>query len=205
VRGTALLLLAAIAGGTGCSDGDDEDTLQPLPIEGATDPAPSTSTPASVAVSTTGARATTTSAMAPIGDWDGARFDAGTIETLSRLGAYQTIGFDRYSFVDPVRGAVDAAGFDEEPVAAWWRTNPFTNVRVQLRTFVLDTDVEVLTLDAADRARACAEPPPTSPPTPSWEPAGVEALEDPDSVGAIALLTYSPTGQVTRIRLTHGC
>ena len=78
-----------------------------------------------------------------------------------------TIGFDRYSFVDPQRGTIDAAGFEEEPVAAWWRTSPYTNVRVLARTFVLDPDVEILVLDEAGRAGACGDPPPSTPPGPS--------------------------------------
>ena len=212
MRVTALLLLlAGIVGWTGCSEGGDDDTLQPLPIEGATAPAPTTSVSSVTSAAggtrapTTATQATTTSAVAPIGDWDGARFDAGTIQTLSTVGGHQAIGFDRYSYVDPTRGAVDAAGFDEEPIAAWWRTSPFTNVRVQLRTFLVDPGVEVLVLDPAGRARACVDPPPSSPPAPTWEPADIDALTDPANVGAIALLTYSPTGQVTRIRLTHGC
>ena len=140
-----------------------------------------------------------------VGDWDGARFDVGTIETLTSVGRNRAIGFDRYSFADPERGTIDAPSFDEEPLAAWWRTSPYTNVRVQTRTFVLAPDVEVLVLDEADRASACAEPPPATPPEPSWTPADVDVLEDPAYVGAITTLTYSPTGQVTRIRYTHGC
>ena len=202
------LVLLGVVAWAGCSDGTDEDTLQPLPIEGATAVAPSTSAAVVIppsATTTSSVAATTTAAATPIGDWDGARFDAGTIQTLSTTGRYRTIGFDRYSFTDPAVGTIDAAGFDTEPLVAWWRTSPFTNVRVQLRTFVLDPAVEVLVLDPAGRARACAEPPPTTPPTPSWAPADLDALEDPAYVGAIATLTYSATGQVTRIRFTAGC
>ena len=92
-----------------------------------------------------------------------------------------------------------------EPVAAWWRQSPFSNVRVQLRTFVLAPDVEVLALNESGRPAACAEPPPTPPPAPRWDDADVSALEDAGVAGSVAILTYSATGQVTRIRLTHGC
>ena len=129
----------------------------------------------------------------------------GRSHTLSTAGTNRTIGFDRYSFSDPAVGTIDAAAFDEEPLAGWWRTSPFSNVRTQVRTFVLDPDVEVLVLDPAGRASACAGPPPASPPTPTWKPADLDVLEDPAYVGAIATLTYSPTGQVARIRFTQGC
>ncbi len=202
VRAAPLVLFGALVA---CGGGDD-DTLQPLPIEGATAGTPSTSVAApSARGSTTTPAATSTSVATPIGDWDGARFDAGTITTLSTAGTSRTIGFDRYSFSDPAVGTIDAAAFDEEPLAGWWRTSPFSNVRTQVRTFVLDPDVEVLVIDPAGRASACAGPPPANPPTPTWKPADLEALEDPAYVGAIATLTYSPTGQVARIRFTQGC
>lgn len=204
-RKVTTLVLVGVLAWTGCSD-DDEDTLQPLPIEGATVAGSTTSVSADVDIaSTTTVVATSTSAAAPIGDWDGARFDAGTIETLSTAGGYRTIGFDRYSFSDPSVGTIDAVAFEEEPLAAWWRASPFANVRVQVRTFVLDPDVEVLVLDPAGRTRACADPPPATQPAPSWEPADISTLEDSAYAGAIATLTYSPTGQVTRIRFTQGC
>ena len=202
------LVLLGVVAWTGCNDSGEEGTLQPLPIEGATAAASTTSptvaTPAPQAT-TSSLAATTTSTATPIGDWDGARFDAGTIQTLSTTGTYRTIGFDRYSFTDPAVGTIDAAGFDAEPLVAWWRTSPFTNVRAQLRTFVLDPAVEVLVVDPAGRTRACLEPPPASPPAPSWQPADLDVLEDPAYIGAIATLTYSATGQVTRIRFTQGC
>ena len=201
VRRSALVLVGALVA---CGGGGD-DTLEPLPIEGGTVNSPSTSAAPPARGSTTTTAATSTSAATPIGDWDGASFDAGTITSLSTAGTSRTIGFDRYSYSDPAVGTIDAGGFDEEPIAAWWRTSPFSNVRTQVRTFVLDADVEVLVLDPAGRTSACAGPPPASPPTPTWKPADLDALEDPAYVGAIATLTYSPTGQVTRIRFTQGC
>ena len=164
----------------GCAADDDGDTLQPLPGRGqhggadhvAADDgrAPATTS----RPSTTGAGAddhdddrrptavatTTTIGAAPVGDWDGARFDAGTIAAVTQLGGADAISFDRYSYTRRGVGTVDAGGMQAEPVAAWWRQSPFSNVRVQLRTFVLAPDVEVLTLDESGRTAACADPPP---------------------------------------------
>ena len=83
-----------------------------------------------------------------------------------RSAGADALSFDRYSYTVPGSGTVDAGGMQAEPVAAWWRQSPFSNVRVQLRTFVLAPDVEVLMLDESGRAAACAEPPPAAPPTP---------------------------------------
>lgn len=201
MRIIVLLVIAVIAG---CG-GDDDDTLEPLPIEGATIGSSSTVSGSSPESSLARTTTTTTTAVAPVGDWDGARFDAGTIATVSELGGYRAIGFDRYSFSDPTLGTVDAEGFVAEPVVAWWRESPFSNVRVQLRTFVLDPDVEVLVLDEGDRAMACTDPPTATPPSPSWDVVEASVLEDPAAAASIATLTYSPTGQVTRIRFTAGC
>jgi hypothetical protein len=190
-------LLVAACSGDGASE-----TLEPLPIEGGTAAtAASTEPPAPVTASTE----VTSTRPPPVGEWDGARFDAGVIETISEVDGYEAIGFDRYSFNDPERGTIDAEAFDEEPVAAWWRESPYVNVRVQARTFILDPDVEILVLAETGRDQACADPPPAQPPAPRWDDADVELLDDPAAAGRIATLTYSPTGQVTRIRFTAGC
>ena len=199
-----------------CAGGDD-DTLAPLPIEGGTAAGATTTTvapsPPVGAVTTPGGLplpsaqpvvSSTVATVAPTGDWDGARFDVGTIESVSALGAYSSIELDRWSYTRPDGTTVDAGGLDEEPVVAWWRTSPFSNVRVQTRTFVLAPDVEVLTLDATGRGAACADPPSANPPAPAWVPSGTSALGTmaPDD---IAVLTYSDAGLVTRLRLTRGC
>lgn len=212
-RSVAIVLLAVASS---CSGGDD-DTLQPLPIEGGTvAPAAGVTVPGAIAsTSTTSRRGPAPTADpssnapgAPTGDWDGARFDVGTIESVSALGAYSSIEFDRWSYTGPDGRTVDAGGLDAEPAAAWWRTTPFSNVRVQTRTFVLAPDVEVLTLDPAGRSAACADPVPAKPPAPAWVESGTSALGTM-APGDMAVLTYgddaSDTGLVTRIRLTRGC
>ena len=189
---------------TACSgDGRATETLAPLPIEGGTvaPPPPTSAAPAVV----TGSSEAPTIAPPPIGEWDGAGFDAGVIETVSEQSGYTTIGFDRYSFNHPEQGTIDAVAFEEEPVAAWWRTSPYTNVRVLARTFILDPDVEILVLAEAGRGRACAEPAPAVPPEPAWEEGDIGILDEPAAAARIAILTYSSTGQVTRIRFTAGC
>ncbi len=219
-RAGALVVAAAIAlvAPGGCSSGDD-DTLQPLPAEGpapsstvgtsATTTAPGVGTtapgPSRPASSTTTSTSTTVADRAPSGDWDGVRFDVGTIDTVSEIDGYQAIGLDRYSLNDPQLGTLDATSFETEPVRAWWQENPFANIRVNVRTFVVDPDVEVLVLDESGRAASCTTPPPSTPPTPRWRPADVSLLADPARSGGLAVLTYSDSGQVVRIRFTHGC
>jgi hypothetical protein len=210
----AALALAVVA--AGCAAGDDSE-LAPLPIEGGTGAGTTTTsstvpdatgrtTPGGLPVPAGGPSTSTSSTVVatPTGDWDGATFDVGLIESVSALGAYSTIELDRWSYTDPAGRTADAGGLTEEPVVAWWRTSPFSNVRVQTRTFVLDPDVEVLTLDPAGRGAACAVPPPASPPAPVWLRSGTSALGSM-APGDVAVLTYSDAGLVTRLRLTRGC
>jgi hypothetical protein len=206
----ATMALCALA--VGCSSGDD-DTLVPLPIEGGTAaPSPTViaTAPASLPTSTTSTTVAisgviTGSTVKADGDWDGARFDVGTISALTKVGSQDAISYDRWSYDAPDGTRRDALTFQAEPVVAWWRTSPFVNVQVRNRTFILSPDVEVLIVDPAGHATACADPPPSPPPAPSWTAATDAALTDPANTGTVAILTYGVTGEVTRIRLTRGC
>jgi hypothetical protein len=201
VVSTAVALVALVAA---CSDSDRAgDTLVPLPVSGATTPPPT-----SAAVSTpssTPSSSPTVSTEVPqlVGDWDGAEFDAGVIKNVGELGGYRTIDFDRYSYQDPQRGVTDATDFSEEPIEYAWKESPFVNIQEQLRTFVLADDVEVLVLGGEAADRPCESPGPR--PSPTWVPVGVSYLDQAPASEDIATLTYSDTGQVTRIRFTHGC
>ena len=212
--GTVAAVCAIAAGG--CSSGDN-NTLQPLPIEGGTAaprPTPFVTVGPPVVTSTTLAPATTTSVaitgptsttVEAAGDWDGARFDIGVVTAPTKVGATDAVALDRWSYTAPDGRLLDALTFDSEPIVAWWRASPFVNVNPRTRTFVLAPDVEVMLIDPAGRAAACAEPPPAAVPTPTWIPATVAALGDPANTGTVAILTYDDTGQITRIRLTRGC
>ena len=125
--------------------------------------------------------------------------------TLPAGKGYTSIELYRWSYTGPDGRTVDAGGLDAEPVVAWWRTTPFSNLRVQLRTFVLAPDVEVLTLDVADQAAACADPPPAGAAAPEWAESGTSALGEATTDGTMAILTYADTGLVSRIRLPRGC
>jgi hypothetical protein len=211
--------VAVVCALVGCSSGDD-DTLQPLPIEGATAaprPTPFVTVGATSTTSTTVASASTTTtttttiatgttvAAAAAGEWDGARFDLGVITALSKVGARDAIALDRWSYTAPDGRRLDASSFDAEPIVAWWRSSPFVNVNPRTRTFVLAPDVQVQLVDPAGRATACAEPPPAAVPAPTWTSATVADLSEPANTGTVAILTYDDTGQVSRIRLTRGC
>jgi hypothetical protein len=214
-RAALAAIVLAVALGAGCA-GEDDDTLTPLSIAG---PAP---TPPGSAVTTVAAGPTTPGGLprptagttsvttsdetAPTGDWDGVAYDVGRIERIGTEGAYTTIDLDRWSYRGGDGPPVDATGLTSEPVVGWWRERPFTNQNVRLRTFVLAPDVEILTLDPAGRAAACSratDPPPAS--DLAWVEAGSDALDDATDEGTFALITYSDTGQVARLRLTHGC
>jgi hypothetical protein len=210
------LLGAAVAMGAitaGCSSSGDDNTLVPLPIEGATAaPSPTVVVTAAATVASTTTTTTvpaagviTGSVVDAAGDWDGARFDVGTISALTKVGTQNAISYDRWSYDEPDGSRGDALTFPSEPVVAWWRSSPFVNVQVRNRTFVLAPAVEVLVVDPAGRAKACSDPPPPSPPAPTWTTATTAALSDPANAGTVAILTYDAAGLVTRIRLTRGC
>jgi hypothetical protein len=205
-----LATVAGFAAVTACAgSGASRDTLAPLPISVAV----TTSTPdvttsplsSSTVESTTETSATseTTGSATLVGDWDGAEFDVGAIHGVGELGGYRTINFDRYSYRDPERGVIDAAGFVEEPIAYGWTDSPFVNIQEQLRTFVLADDVEVLVLGGAAAGRSCRDRRPLPPA--DWIDVGVSFLDRPAVRDDVASLTYSDDGLVTRIRFTRGC
>ena len=106
----------------------------------------------------------------------------------------------------PTGGCSTPPSFDAEPVVAWWQASPFVNVQPahpDVRAGARRRRCSSSIRPAA--ARACADPPPAAPPAPTWTPATVAALSDPANTGTVAILTYGPTGQVTKIRLTRGC
>jgi hypothetical protein len=206
-----VLAAVSVLGAAACADSDESsDTLPPLPVS-----LPVSLPSTTAAVSITSASPTTafifgsgsstevTGEATLVGDWDGAEFDVGVVADVGELGGYRTIEFDRYSFRDPERGVIDAAGFVEEPIAYGWTESPFVNVREQLRTFVLADDVEVLLLSGAAAGRSCLDRRPL--PSAEWVDVGVSFLDQPAATDDIASLTYSEDGQVTRIRFTRGC
>ena len=132
--------------------------------------------------------------MAPTGDWDGARFDAGIIDRVSTLGAYTAVVLDRWSFTGPDGTTRDGDALDAEPIAAWWTINPYIErERAQPHLRAGAPTVEVLTLDPADQARACAQPPPASPPAPRWTAAPVGVGPHPRGLDRRAhLLAHRP-------------
>ena len=208
----AIAVLCVLAG---CSSSDD-DTLQPLPIEGATaapGPTPFVTVGPPATVTTTTQPSTTVTTVAAVtsaavdadGDWDGARFDLGAISPPTSVGAMDTVTLDRWSYAAPDGRLLDALTFETEPVVAWWHDSPFVNVNPRPRTFVLAPDVQVQLVDQADRATACAVPPSAEPFTATWKQATVADLSDPANTGTVAIITYGETGQISRIRLTRGC
>src|SRR5918995_2146421 len=151
--GRALAVLAvagaSVAGGLEPEE-RSTDTLAPLPTVGTTTTLPATTTTVPAAATTTPVTVgpTTTLADQPVGDWDGARFDFGRIvdDGSTDDDLYRTIELDRYSYLSPTIGLVDAAGFSEEPVTYWWLDEPYENNNPGTREFVLAPNVELLAL-----------------------------------------------------------
>ena len=202
-----LALAVATVAATGCAADDETgDTLAPLPVPSvvATTIAPTTVVaPPTIAPSTV----ETTVADQPVGEWDGARFDAGRIQDVDEDDIYTSIDLDRVSFLDPELGfLVDAAGFAEEPIAYWWtEESPYQNNQPNTREFVLTPNVELLVLGEDGEERACGEPPPIAVPEPVWEGVDISFLRTGEASRSVALLTYAPNGAVTRVRFTRGC
>jgi len=184
-------------------------TLAPLPL-----PLPSSTTmtttlapdpAATTTVAVVVQAPTTTLAPQPVGDWDGARFDFGRVVDDDEDGIYRTIEFDRYSYQHPMIGLVDAAGFIEEPLPVWWTTEPYVNNNPSTRRFVLAPNAEILQLSEEGEDVACADPPPAAPPAPVWQGVDVSFLDTRAARNSIAIVTYAPSGAITRLRFTRGC
>jgi hypothetical protein len=203
--GVALVLAGTAA--AGCIEPEERstDTMAPLPTVGTTTTVPASTTAVTAPPVTVGP--TTTLADQPVADWDGARFDFGRIvddgETDDDL--YRTIELDRYSYLSPTIGLVDAAGFSDEPITYWWLEDPYENNNPDTREFVLAPNVELLVLSEEGEDVACTEPPPAQLPPPIWEGVDISFLETGAARRAIASITYAENGAVSRIRFTHGC
>jgi hypothetical protein len=181
------------------------DTLAPLPIPSTTSTTLAPTTTTIPATAPTAPAPTTTLADQPVGDWDGAQYDFGRVVDDGDIDdIYRTIEFDRYSYEHPTLGLVDAAGFREEPITYWWLDEPFVNNNPSTREFVLAPSAELLVLSEEGEEEACADPPPTQLPPPVWEGVDISFLDTRAARRSMAIVTYAPTGAITRIRFTTG-
>ena len=201
------MLLAGAASILSCATQEQaDDTLAPLPVPSVI---ATTTTPVPVTAAPTSAPSTvaTTVPDQPVGEWDGARFDVGSIEDVDDLNVYKSMQLDRYSYQHPTLGLVDAAGFSEEPIAYWWLDDddPYENNQPNSREFVLTPNVELLVLAEDGEEEACEEPQPIPLPEPVWQGVDISYLDANASRRAVAILTYAPNGAVTRVRFTRGC
>lgn len=179
-------------------------TMPPLPtVTSTTAATTTTAVPPSASV----AAPSTTLAEQPVGDWDGARFDFGRITGTGETddGLYRTIQLDRYSYRHPTLGLIDAAGFTEEPVAYWWREDPWENNNSTVRQLVLAPNVQLSALSDDGEETACGDPPPAELPAPVWIGVDSSFLRTNAARTSIAVITYAPSGPITSIRFTHGC
>ena len=187
--------------------GGDDDTLQPLPIEGGhgggrptTSTGPSTARPPAPAVPTTVTR--------------GRRRRTSVGRADRRLGRRplrrrhdqprSTTSADRpHDRLRPLvvhrsgrRRRSTPPAFDAEPVGGVVADEPVLQRARAAADVRAGPDVEVLVARPGRPGRGVRRSAAGDPPAPTWEPADLDALEDPAYVGAIATLTYSPTGQV---------
>lgn len=182
------------------------ETLAPLPTVATTaTTAPATTTTVAPAATAPASAPTTTLADQPVGDWDGARFDFGRVVGSGEEDIYRTFELDRYSYEHPSLGLVDAAGFQEEPLAYWWIDEPYVNNNPTTREFVLAPNAVLQRLSEEGEDVACAEAPPAQLPPPVWTGVDISFLDTRAARNSIAVVTYAPNGAVSRIRFTHGC
>ena len=203
-------IVVALAWSSGCETLREETelttgtTMSPLPTATSSTAAPTTSTTPPTA---SALAPSTTLATQPVGEWDGAQFDFGRITGSGETddGLYRTIQLDRYSYRHPTLGLIDAAGFTEEPVAYWWREEPWENNNPSVRQFVLAPNVQLLALSEDGEELACGDPPPAELPAPVWIGVDPSFLRTNAARTSIAVITYAPSGPVTTIRFTRGC
>lgn len=138
-----------------------------------------------------------------IRDWDGTRFDFGTLDRIDRTEDGRTlVVFDRMQ-VETGQGLKSGKDLTTEPIVFGNTDAPFANDSPALRTYVARSGIEVLRL--ANPREHCTDEG-TSPP-PRWEPVTVDQVVSQslwDEYPQVSL-TFSTDGYVSRLRLSSGC
>lgn len=134
-------------------------------------------------------------------DWDGVKFDWGEIESTTQQGGRVVINFDRWQW-----DGVDAPAMTEERIVFGNTDFGGTNDSPKLRSYVLALDVDLLEItNERDTSPACNDAGRADPP--KWSHFAVTGLQnaDPSLKSTQTSLTFSPVGEVTRIRISRGC
>lgn len=138
-------------------------------------------------------------------DWDGVRFEFGSIEAVQRVGTDIVISFDRYSlFLDG--DWRDATYFTSEQILVANTDWPGQNLNPKLRRYVVTPNANLITITGLHESGICDGDPPGW--TPTWIPFTMDQLlaMDPTTVrGNQTSLTFDAAGRVTQIRHSDGC
>lgn len=136
-------------------------------------------------------------------DWDGSRFDFGTLDRIDRTEDGRTlVVLDRMQ-VETAQGRKSGKDLTTEPIVYANTDTPFANDNPALRTYVARPGIEVLRL--ANLRELCTEEG-TSPPA-RWAPVTVDQVVSQslwDEYPQVSL-TFSTDGYVSRLRLSSGC
>lgn len=191
-------------GSAGVATDATESTRVPATTD-STAPLTSATTTSSTTTSTAPAP---TAAPAPAStyDWDGVRFEYGSIEAVERIGTDVVISFDRYSlYVDG--DYRDATYFTSEQIVVANTDAPGKNSNPKLRRYAVMPDVNLITVVGLDGSAACDGGAPAGW-TPTWAPFTMDQLIAMDAAtvrGNQTSLTFDAAGRVTQIRHSDGC
>ncbi len=204
---SAFVTVAIAAGtiATSCGGDDSAARVEGTVVERTTTSVPTTTTPPTTAGPSTTVhlvppatqeRVATGSAM----DWEGQRYDFGTIHSARVADDQLLISFDRMQLYEEDGTLHSGPTLSEEPIIVANTDMPFLNQSRALRTFSVAPDAMIKRLSAD---WTCG---PEGPAAPTWD----EITFDDLAAAGIGddtqdSLTFDGYGQVVQIRLSRSC
>jgi hypothetical protein len=203
--GRRILALGLLVAATACGGGAKGGATSTTTTAGA---ATSSSVLVGATTTSAGPLGTTTSGARAVGgqdvrDWDGVRFDIGVLDRIDRTEDGRTlVVFDRMQLEGP-GGRRSGRDLTSEPIVFGNTDAPLVNDTPKLRTYVARPGMEVLRL--GNLRQTCTDLP--HPAAPQWVPETVDRVVDQSLWKDYrqVSLTFSPDGQVSRLRLSSGC
>jgi hypothetical protein len=202
----SMVIAASVVVACGGTDSETQVRGKTLERDATSDPTTSTSSPTRP---TAGSPTTVhlvppateqRDAPASVHDWEGQRFDFGTIHSVRESGGQHLITFDRMQVIEEDGALHSGPTLSEEPIIVANTDAPFVNQSRVVRTFTIADDATIKRLSPDWN---CG---PDGPAAPTWDEitfadlvaAGVGA-DTQDS------LTFDSQGQVVQVRLSRGC